>query len=503
MRPDPPHSLPGAYRLPWQDRLPGPLTRLVTVRWWHFAVALVAGFLLADQINAPSSRVIKALAGAALFILAYRAKPFYSLCFITLFFMFPFSIFIGSSTLIFAVLLALIYLARLTMRQVPPLRRTPVDIPMAMLATCYLLSFYNIEKPEALSESVRLVVSYLSTWLLFYETANFIRTEAQLRTFVKILMVSVSLAIFVGMWEWVFPGRTLVPGWVLFWSAKFSASAGYRLRGPFDDFELYAEFMAIMFFVTFFFYRRTTQPHHRFIAGTISLLSLVILLGTVTRGATLAIMGGVVYLTWCLRKKLKPRDLISTAGIAIFVFAIMEFVVSHFTSSGSVITRLLGTKFVNGVPDSRVGWGAVWNHVLEHPIIGHGAYYDLGLSESLRGKGLYTAMWPHCQYLLYAHTTGFLGAGAFLWLTITLLRLSHRTKANGLQDPNYPRALMLVLHVMLLVFLVDELKIDYLRNPSYMYFPWILMGLIVATYRVIQQKEEAGPPAAADPETAG
>ena len=54
---------------------------------------------------------------------------------------------------------------------------------------------------------------------------------------------------------------------------------------------------------------------------------------------------------------------------------------------------------------------------------------------------------------------------------------------------------------MLLVFLVDEIKIDYLRNDTYMYFPWILMGLVAANYRIIREQDAAARAAPAPPAT--
>ena len=64
-----------------------------------------------------------------------------------------------------------------------------------------------------------------------------------------------------------------------------------------------------------------------------------------------------------------------------------------------------------------------------------------------------------------------------------------RERAPHLSDGSYPRALMLTLSVMMVVFLVDQTKIDYLRNPIYQYYPWMIMGLIAATHRILRQQE--------------
>ncbi|NNF06836.1 MAG: hypothetical protein HKN21_08745, partial [Candidatus Eisenbacteria bacterium] len=124
---------PASYGLTWRDRLPGPVATLLRFPWWQFAIAIFAAVLLAKLINTPNARIIKALAGIAIFAVAYKTRPFYALCFIMLFMFFPFSIFVGSSTMIFVVLAATIYLARLTQKQVAPLQRTPIDLWVGLM----------------------------------------------------------------------------------------------------------------------------------------------------------------------------------------------------------------------------------------------------------------------------------------------------------------------------------------------------------------------------------
>ncbi len=489
-RPYDENTQPASYRASRTDRMPRVLRSLAGLPWWQLGLALVVALVLSHQFSSPNSRVIKAVAGVVLFIVAFRLKPFWALCFITLFFPFPFGIFVGSSTMIFIVLIALVYLARLTLGQVPALVRTPVDVGMAVLVGCYILSFYNIDNPVILQGAIRNLISVFASFMLFYIAANFIRTEAQLRTFVRILAIAVALSLFVGIFELFFPGRPLIPGWVLAQGAAKDASReGYRVGGPFADFELFGEFMAISFFIALFAYRRATTPNSRFFAGALTVLTVFGLLASVTRGATLAFMGGVVYFTWLIRRRLKFRDLVAALLIFVVIYLGLEFVVSNFTRSGSVFDRLFATKFVHGLPDSRAMWPIIWDRVLEHPFIGHGPYYDLGLQRGLTGGGLYIYTWPHNQYLYYAHTVGILGMVAFLFIAGRLLWISHRDRAVSLQEASYARSLMLALHVMLLVFLVDEIKIDYLRNPVYLFFPWLLMGLIVATHRIIRNQD--------------
>ena len=481
-----------SYRLPLSERLPRPWRSLVALPWWQVATALVVALLLGSQILHPNGRVIKALAGVLLFVAAYRAEPFWSLCFIAIMFLFPFEITLGSSTMIFVLLTTMIYLARLTLNRVPPLKGTPVDAGIGLLAGVYVLSFYNISNAYVLHRALFNMFGIATSFTLFYLIANFVRTEQQLRTFVNVLGVSIALASFVGLFELFFPGRALIPHYILSGQLEVAKliQKGYRVGGPLRDYELFGEFMAMNFFLALFISRQARTPNLRFFATLLAVICVFMMLTSVTRGAAVSFLVGVIYLLWSIRRKLKFRDLVSILLASTFFYLAMEFVVTNFTRSGSVMKRLLGTRFVGLIPDSRAGgWGPALQRALEHPFIGHGPFYDLGKSESLTGHGLYVWIWPHNQYLYYLHTVGFLGLAAFLFIALRLLFLSVRERAPHLSDGSYPRALMLTLSVMMVVFLVDQTKIDYLRNPIYQYYPWMIMGLIAATHRILRQQE--------------
>ncbi len=51
-------------------------------------------------------------------------------------------------------------------------------------------------------------------------------------------------------------------------------------------------------------------------------------------------------------------------------------------------------------------------------------------------------------------------------------------------------------HVCFVMFVIDQIKIEYLRNDKHVFFIWIFFGLIITTYNVIQkgkiEKERLG-----------
>jgi hypothetical protein len=146
----------------------------------------------------------------------------------------------------------------------------------------------------------------------------------------------------------------------------------------------------------------------------------------------------------------------------------------------------MGTRFDGLVPDTRASvWPQAVERWLRHPFIGSGPYYSTE-------KGLDFWHWPHSLPLYVLNTIGLVGFTFFLWLLWRVWRLS-TPPTDDLGSRDYPGAYLLMAHVMLVVFLVDELKIEYLRNLVYPYQVWILFATIVAAHQV-RQRERADRP---------
>jgi O-antigen ligase len=213
------------------------------------------------------------------------------------------------------------------------------------------------------------------------------------------------------------------------------------------------------------------------------LLYVGILMATSTRGAFISLFIGALYMLFVIRKDLNIVRLTYVVVVTVALFGFTEVFVSKYTISGGMIKRLMATKFVKGyIPENRA---ATWPQALErakkHIYIGHSPVWDYS-------RKLEKWVWPHNAYLFYLNITGLFGLIAFLMLLYKLLRVSIRTRADTLFAPSFPRALMLILHVDLVMFMIDQIKIDYPRNTTYLYFVWFMFGLIVATHNVIQNE---------------
>jgi O-antigen ligase len=291
------------------------------------------------------------------------------------------------------------------------------------------------------------------------------------------------LIMLLAIYELNHPGAVLIPGWI-----QFTATVGtelnarnVRVGGPFFDFELLSEFCAINSLLLWFLVVRAKNPYRRAALIIVLLLDIFVLFATITRGSIISLAIGILYLAFRARRQLKVVPLaigsaaLASAGIA------MNYYVGAFTRSGSVGERFQTTRFIGLVPEDRlVVWTDSWNRFLAHPIIGYGPYYAPQI-------GTHFTSWPHDIFLHIANLVGLFGLTFFVMILYQLFRLSHEGEIH-LHDPSHSRAFLPIAHTMFVVFLIDEIKIDYVRNGIYQFEVWIMFAMLVSTYQLATRR---------------
>jgi O-antigen ligase len=177
---------------------------------------------------------------------------------------------------------------------------------------------------------------------------------------------------------------------------------------------------------------------------------------------------------------LNPVHVLAGASLLAVLFFGMNFVVSQYSTSGDLFERLGTTKVVHGVvPEAREApWANAWARALVHPILGQGPFYG-----ELPG---YRLWWPHNLYLFVANIIGFPGLFFFLAFLGGLAWLLRPT-VDDLQHASYADAYLLVARTQLMLFCLNELKIDFLRNSIYTFQVWMLFGTWSAAYLVSRE----------------
>ena len=467
---------------PWSRVPRGLFGRIAAV-----LIVLGLGVLLGQQYMTPDKRVIAVTAAVIIAGIAWRLDAVTGLGLLILAIPYPRGTVFGSTNFAFIGLLAILWLLRASHRQAQGVVRTPIDVAIAGLVAAYAISFYNIRDVESLGFALQNTILFVVALVLFYMMASNIRTEADLKRMHLFQAISIATICMLALFELNHTGGVFIPGWIEFRrtvGTEFN-TRNVRVGGPFFDFELLSEFSALSTLLLAFLIVRAESVYRRTLLGALFLLNVFILFATVTRGGIIALSLSLLYILFRVRHRLRIVPL-TMIGAAIAALALaMNFYVAHFTRSGDIGARLRETHFVGLVPDDRVmAWKDGWMRFLEHPLIGHGPYYA-------RQTGTHQWFWPHNGYLYIANLVGAIGLGFYVAILVGLMRCSSREASDDLRDVSYARAFLLIGNAQILLFVIDQTKIDYLRNPIYEFEVWILFAMVVSAYRIATAERAA------------
>jgi O-antigen ligase len=447
-------------------------------------LVLALGVVLGIQYMAPDKRVLAVLAGLVVAGIAWRLEIIAGIGVAAIALPFPKGTTFGSTNLALILLLLVIYLLRVGQRELPRPSRSPLDAPIIGLFIAYIVSFYNLP-PEALTQGIANFEIFVGTLLMFFVVVNSIRTESDLRRLHMFQVTSMVVIAIVALWELTHPGKAIVPGWIDFTETQGEAfnTRNVRIGGAFHDYELFADFCGLSLLFLSFLLARAKDAVRR--AGFVALILLFffLLFSTVTRGPLFSLMPALAYLVWVMRRRLRVVP-VTLAVAAIASIAIgMNFVVSNFTRSGDLFARVSKTEFHGLVPDTRTtAWHDAWERFLQHPLIGTGPVYTWA-------KGLTNYFWPHDLYLYVANLVGIFGLTFFVLILVRLFQVT-RPRVDSFTHGSYVESYLLLARAQLVFFVVDQTKIEYLRNPTYQYQVWLMFALWVAASRL---RDDAAP----------
>jgi hypothetical protein len=458
-------------------------------RWWIALIVLAGGAVAGSQFASPNKRVLQVVAAAIVVIGAIRLQSLAGLLILIPLLPFPKATTYGGTTFAFVLFVFLVWLGKVTLKIERVEGRSPMDVPVVLLVLAYLLSFSQIDSTDILLPALTNFFRALVYMAIAYLVVHLIKTEEQLRKILISITIMAVLVQLTALFELAFPATAIIPGWIDLSAGRMSEYVregleikNMRVGGAFQDYELLAEFCGMIIILQWFLLMRAKGLWNRVGVSALLALSGFVLLATVTRGAIFSLAAATAYLLWMTRHRIRFHTLvIGVTGVLGVGFLLLNFVSGH-TRSGNILDRLAETKFVSGVPDTRQGaWSDAWGRIWDSPILGHGPYFS-------HAGAIRDFSWPHCNYLFYWHITGVIGLAAFLFILWRLWKTTERHSPH-MGHSLYSGALLLALRGMLIMFAVDQIKIDYIRNTTYPYWVWLFFGLIIATSRLAAQEK--------------
>jgi hypothetical protein len=447
----------------------------------------IGAFFAAQQVTRPSHRSIKLAVMLAIAAFMFRFDMVYSIYMFTLLFPFPSGISIASSNIVLMTVIPMVWAVRAASTRTRLFRKTPLDWPHALFIIAYFMSLMNVESHDALARSLQVIWRQIACITFFAMIVTFVDDEKKLKRLLQLMCVSMGLVMLTAIVELVAPGSHIIPGWITM-SKKLSEGGELtarieklRIGGALGSDANMADFgTQTLGFMVYFAYR-ARNPAVKTFWILLSLLTLVATLSTGNRGGLVGIMILFGYSLFLFRKRMSFAQMMIIVTASISLAFAADYALSTYTYATSPVQRLLNTEMHGVVPETRtMTWVPSLKKCLEHPFVGWGPWFEIG-------EGLAFQFWPHNAYLFYLQTLGLLGFGAFMWIMwrVNKMSLMFRKRTTARDDVT---DLLVLSHVWVIVFAVEQLGIDHQREDIYPFLVWFFFGVITAAAGIIQHR---------------
>lgn len=410
--------------------------------------------------------------GLLLFVIAYSLpeKVTVSLLVVSLPFQ-PIDSAFGSITTVLIYMVALIWLLRGRFKKLP--------LVFFVLGILFAYSVSLTQAPrQTYADHMFYMIGLLSNFLLFYIVYNLFRKPDVSAEFGMKLFTACGLVVL------VFSVLKLLLGFdqlIVLGIEELTVQANLedkkRLVGPFNAVGVNGAFYGLQILLSVYFLMHTKRFWWVAVLLVMILGNAGLLIATGSRGSFVSTVFGLLLFMFFFVRRIGLGRTLFIGASSVALFSIAAIVVTNYTEFNVLFERLANTKFYGIVPDSRHGaFGPVFERIQENPIVGHGPRLRL-MNEELRLiPGYEPIFFPHNLYLHILFTVGLLGFTAFaaFFLVLGMRYLIPIRKRH--EDPileDMPR----LATVVLCVFLIDELKIEFLRfmlfdYQSYMFALW-------------------------------
>ena len=414
--------------------------------------------------------------GVMLFVVAYAAPARFSIGLLLV--LAPFQI-IASH---FGTLnIALIYVTGAAHIFRGRVRAFPLILCFAFIFFVYFLSMSQTPRATYL-DHILYLVGVGANVVLFYVVYNYARQLSDVRVLLRFFVVMNALIL-------VYCVIQLITGYERFaflgvQEFEFAElnEAKQRLVGPFGTAGTNGELFVLQILLLSYLSLHQRAGTFRYIVIGMLLADLAFLLMTGSRGSFLTMIGSGVLFLWFFRHQLGGRRVLRIATIGLGAFALVAAIVLNFSQFNVLFKRLEATEVRGGIPDTRTkAFTYAFERIPEKPLLGHGPQLRL-INEQERVIPGHTFLYfPHNLYLFLMVTIGFLGLVAYLLFFWAMYSWWRRARRSPRGDP-FTDGLPTLAIVLLIAFLVDQLKIEFLRSEfsdlqQYLFALWaILLG---------------------------
>jgi len=287
--------------------------------------------------------------------------------------------------------------------------------------------------------------------------------------------------------------------------------SGY-ISGTFENRNVLASFLVFAMPVGVGFLFEKISKKLKIIVGLVTILSLIALIFTRTRGAWLGFIGAMAFFASAklMSKggiKRFCKSLFTKRSIIIMVLLVICFgllIEYDYRKPDSFTRKFLSIADLKD-PATRhrfVMWHTGIDIVKEHPLLGTGIgsfkkIYPKYQSKYLKTKkyGMFEglSMFAHNDYLEITADSGILGLGTFLWLIVALYWIAFK-RLKRLDESKYsPNLLIIILSSLTAILIHSFFHYSFYLPATSMLF-WLWLGLLNTDHTKMEKTKDKVPP---------
>ncbi|MEM7082658.1 MAG: O-antigen ligase family protein [Pseudomonadota bacterium] len=400
--------------------------------------------------------IVGLLLGLIMFVIAYSASEKSIITLLVL--MIPFQIInsgYGTLNTVLVYMVGFIFLLRGRLRSFPLLWA-------GMLILFALLLSTSQAHRSTYVDHFFYLVTLVANFVMFYLVYNFIaRSETNERYGINMLIATGFLVL---LFSTIKITTGFNPG-IAFGISELATASNLeqhqRFIGSFGAAGINGAFHATQLVLLVFALMYYRKPGVRLILLGLFVGNAAFLVATGSRGSFLAMIFGLFLLLLLFVRQIGIGRVVALGVGLPILFGTAAFFILKFTTYNVLFERLLGTEFDGLTPDTR-NFSYVLEKIPDKPVLGHGPRLYLPDQWTRRIPGYEPIHYPHNLYFHILYTSGVVGLLAYLsWflaLTTRYLRAFKYRSQSG-----FLNAVPRVGIVIMAMFLVDELKIEFLR----------------------------------------
>lgn len=431
-----------------------------------------------DFDSAQSAQLLIAMLVAAfLFILSYNLPERIVVGLLIL--LIPFQLIMsryGSLNMVFT------YVVGLALVLKGSVRIFPFMAVVVAIAGIYLLSLLN-SPPGAWVDQIFYLISIASNFVLFYLVYNHFFRFPNYRYAMELLVRMNVLFVIYGFIQITIGFEQFAVFGITEWELEQNLETKQRLVGAFRTPGVNGEYIAMQILLLGFLLIQKESVRRKLFLTGLLLANFGLLVASGSRGSFLVLLGGLALFLLFFRRELGVVKLVTNFLAGLCLMGVVAAAVVNYTEFNVLFERLQETELEGVVPDTRIeSFRMVMEHIPDAVLLGHGPRLRLigdGTGDRyVRDRKV--VPYPHNLYLFLLFTVGVAGLTAsMLFFALLARRLFKASRVRGRGVDPLLRGLPKLGLLLLIVFLVDQLKIEFLRAElgdmqHYLFASWAI-----------------------------